>query len=315
MTVAQREAGDTRAEAARGSLLVAAGILAGLAVLAAAACLLTIPFLGHAPGNRWAGAILHILAPGVLIPLALVLIAKVGGAAWIDDRGEWVAFSGAGTAVRLATSIPLVLVALAAVLAGLAPLAEFMPGTWYRSGDWVVGAFAALIGFAILISSVAGSAIMAGWKGVPAALLLTGSFASLTISWFARDDVWEIYAYGLLAAAVAWFYAIGAESGHLPAVHRLVLAHWLTGALGAGGMAAGLIFGMAFPAVLGLCVFAAWLALKLPASTRPAAPARRPGRAAAGGRLERSDAADRRAGRKRDRKRRSRQAGVRRRRG
>jgi hypothetical protein len=77
-------------------------------------------------------------------------------------------------------------------------------------------------------------------------------------------------AYALLAAAVAWFYAIGAETGWLPGVHRIILGHWFTGVMGGATLAGGLCFGLEFLSALGGCVLAAWFPLQLP-PTRGAA--------------------------------------------
>jgi hypothetical protein len=253
-----------RAESARRGVQAAAGILAGVAVLAGAACLLSIPALGYAPENPWAGAILYILAPGLLVPFALCLVSIAAGGSWMDADGEWVRPTGRNLILRLAVSGPLLLLALAATLAGLAPFADFMPGGWQKAGNWVLGAFAALLILAILIAAVAGAAIVGGWKGVPAGVLFTAGFCSISAYALTDDGSWEIAAYGLLAAAVAWFYAVGAETGWLPDVHRIVLGHWLTGIASAAALAIGLWFGLGFPAVLGACVLAAWLPLQLP---------------------------------------------------
>ncbi|MEV7132692.1 hypothetical protein AB0N24_07360 [Arthrobacter sp. NPDC093128] len=216
------------------------------------------------PGEPWAGAILYILAPGLLVPFALWLVSRAAGGSWIDADGEWVRPTGRYLILRLAVSGTLLLLALAATLAGLAPFADFMPGGWHVAGNWVLGAFAALLILAILIAAVAGAAIVGGWKGVPAGVLFTAGFCSISTYTLTDGGSWEIAAYGLLAASVAWFYAVGAETGWLPDFHRIVLGHWLTGIASAAALAIGVWFGLGFPAVLGACVLAAWLPLQLP---------------------------------------------------
>ncbi|MCU1517447.1 MAG: hypothetical protein JWQ75_2168 [Pseudarthrobacter sp.] len=269
--------GIGRAESTRLGVRAAAVVIAGAAVLAGAACLLTIPALGHAPANPWAGAILYILAPGLLIPFALWLVSRAAGGSWINSDGGWVRASAPNLGIRLALSVPLLLLAFAATLAGLAPFADFMPGGWREAGNWVLGAFVALLVLAVLISAVSGAAIVGGWKGVPAGILLTAGFCSISAYALTDDGPWEVAAYALLAAAVAWFYAVGAETGWLPDFHRVALSHWLAGAVSGAVLAAGLWTRTGFLMVVGGCVLAAWLPLQLPrthgAAALPAEPA------------------------------------------
>jgi hypothetical protein len=85
--------------------------------------------------------------------------------------------------------------------------------------------------------------------------------------------------YTLLAASVAWFYAVGIETGWLPDFHRAVLGHWLTGGLAAAAVASVLWTGDGFFAMVGLRVLAAWIPLQLPRTSgvyRPAPEKRRP---------------------------------------
>ncbi|MET1087825.1 MAG: hypothetical protein ABWY04_12020 [Arthrobacter sp.] len=253
-----------RAEATRLGIRAAAIVIAGVAVLAGAACLLTIPALGQAPANPWAGAILYILAPGLLIPFALWLVGLAAGGSWINGDGGWVRPGGPDLVIRLAMSVPLLLLAFAATLAGLAPFADFMPGGWREAGNWVLGAFVALMVLAVLIAAVSGAAIVGGWKGVPAGVFLTAGFCSIAAFALTDDGPWEVAAYVLLAAAVAWFYAVGAETGWLPAFHSAVLGHWLAGAASGAAVAAGLWSGTGFLMAVGGCVLAAWLPLQLP---------------------------------------------------
>jgi MFS family permease len=261
-----------------GGVFTAAWVIAGVAVLATIACLLTIPMLGPAPGNPWAASILYLLAPGLLIPFSLFMISRAG-TYWLDEKGEWFRPAGTELAARIGISLAFVMVGLAACIAGLAPFEDFMPGSWDNAGGLVVGAFAALFFLAILISAVAGAAIVAGWKGTPAALLLAAGFGSICTYALTDENAWEIAAYTLLAASVAWFYAVGIETGWLPDFHRAVLGHWLTGGLAAAAVASVLWTGVGFFAMVGLCVLAAWIPLQLPRTSgvyRPAAEKRRP---------------------------------------
>ncbi|MDQ0664453.1 hypothetical protein QFZ35_002951 [Arthrobacter ulcerisalmonis] len=171
------------------------------------------------------------------------------------------------------------MVGLAACIAGLAPFEDFMPGSWDKTGDLFVGAFAALFFLAILISAVAGAAIVAGWKGIPGALLLAAGFGSICTYALTDENAWEIAAYTLLAASLAWFYAVGIETGWLPDFHRAVLGHWLTGVLAAAAVASVVWAGVGFFAMAGLCVLAAWIPLQLPKTSgvsRSAPEKRRP---------------------------------------
>ena len=149
-------------------------------------------------------------------------------------------------------------------MAGLAPFEDFMPGSWDSAGDLFVGAFGALFFLAILISAVAGAAIMAGWKAVPAALLVACGFGAICAYALTGENAWEIAAYTLLAASVAWFYAIGVETGWVPDFHHGVLGHWLTGVLGAAAVSTAVWWGVGFLPLAGLCVLAAWIPLQLP---------------------------------------------------
>jgi hypothetical protein len=290
-------------------LFTASWIIAGLAVLATVGCLLTIPALGWAPGNPWAGSILYILAPGLLIPFFLFMFSRAA-THWLDPNGEWFRPTGTQLALRVVMSLAFVLVGLAALMAGLAPFEDFMPGSWDRAGDLFVGAFAGLIFLAILISGVAGAAIVGGWKGVPAGLLLAAGFGALCFSALAREPGWDVAAYTLLAASVAWFYAIGVETGWLTDFHHGVMGHWLTGVLGAAAVATMFWWGPHAFALAGLCVLAGWIPLQLPRTTGQATPvARRPRPDKPSGRaLERKQYA---AG-ARERKRRARQDRTRR---
>ncbi len=227
------------------------------------ACLLTIPTLGPAPGNPGAASILYILTPGLLIPFSLVMLSRTG-TYWLDENGEFFRPTGTKSASRMGISVAYVLVGLAASMAGLAPFEDFMPGSWDGGGDWFVVAFAALLFLAILISAVAGAAIIAGWKGVPAALLIASGFGAICVYALTDENSWEIGGYTLLAASVAWFFAIGAETGWIPDYYQGVLGHWLTGLLGAAAVATVIWWGGGFLALAGMCVLAAWIPLQLP---------------------------------------------------
>jgi len=124
-----------------GGVFTASWIIAGVAVLATVACLLTIPTLGPAPGNPWAASILYILAPGLLIPFSLFMLSRAG-TYWLDENGEIFRPTGTKLASRMGISVAYVLVGLAASMAGLAPFEDFLPGSWDRGGDWFVVAFA-----------------------------------------------------------------------------------------------------------------------------------------------------------------------------
>ena len=252
-------------------VFTAAWIIAGLAVLATLACLLTIPALGFAPGNPWAASILYILAPGLLIPFSLLVFSRAG-TYWLDGKGEWLRPAGTALASRISISLAFGLVGLAACMAGLAPFEDFMPGSWDRAGDLFVAAFAALFFLAILISGVAGAAIIGGWKAVPAGLLLAAGFGAIFVSALTRETDWEVAGYTLMAASVAWFYAIGAETGWIPDFHRGVLGHWLTGALAAAAVATAIWWGVSFLPLAGLCVLGAWLPFQLPRTSGSAQP-------------------------------------------
>lgn len=254
-----------------GGVVTAAWVIAGAAVLATIGVLLTIPTLGFAPGNPWAGSVLYIAAPGLLVPFSLYLFARAGRH-WLDDKGNWFRPAGKEFASRLGISLAFGLMGLAACMAGLAPFEDFMPGSWDSAGDLFVGAFAALFFLAILISAVAGAAIMAGWKAVPAALLVSCGFGAICVYALTDDNGWEIAAYTLLAASVAWFYAIGIESGWLPDFHRGVLGHWLTGVLAAAAVATAIWWGVGLLPLTGLCVLAAWIPLQLPITSGAALP-------------------------------------------
>lgn len=259
-------------------VLTATWVIAGVAVLAAIACLLTIPVLGPPPGNPWAASILYFLAPGLLIPFSLWMASRAG-AYWLDENGEWFWPAGNQLAIRIGISLAFVMVGLAACMAGLAPFEDFMPGSWDKAGDLFVGAFAALLFLAILVSAVSGAAIVAGWKGVPAALLLSAGFGSLCIYALTDENGWEMVAYTSLAASVAWFFVVGVETGWLAGFHCGMLGHWLTGVLAAAAVAAAVWTGVGFLAVAGLCVLAAWIPLQLPRTggvSRPAPEKRQP---------------------------------------
>ncbi|MDR6415732.1 hypothetical protein [Pseudarthrobacter sulfonivorans] len=292
-----------------GGVFTAAWIIAGVAVLATIACLLTIPTRGFAPGNPWAASILYIVAPGLLIPFSLYMFARAGRY-WLDGKGDWFRPAGTEFAYRMSISLAFGLVGLAACMAGLAPFEDFLPGSWDRAGDWFVGAFAALFFLAILISAVAGAAIIAGWKGVPAALLAACGFGAICAYALTGENAWEIAAYTLLAASVAWFYAIGVETGWITDFHHGVLGHWLTGVLGAAAVATAIWWGVGFLPLVGLCVLAAWIPLQLPKTSGAAKPVpetRRQGRPTAGERARKQGAS-----RARERKRRARQDNKRR---
>jgi hypothetical protein len=249
-----------------GGVFTAAWIIAGVAVLATIACLLTIPTLGFGPANPWAGSVLYIAAPGFLIPFSLFMFSRAGRY-WLDEKGDWCRPTGTAFAHRMSISLAFGLVGLAACMAGLAPFEDFMPGSWDSAGIWFIGAFAALCFLAILISAVAGAAIMAGWKGVPAALLVACGFGAICAYALTDENAWEIAAYTFLAASVAWFYAIGVETGWIPDYHHGVLGHWLTGLLGAAAVATAIWWGVGFLPLAGLCVLAAWIPLQLPTTS------------------------------------------------
>lgn len=255
-----------RGTAMLGGVFTAAWVIAGAGLLATIGILLTIPTLGFAPGNPWAASVLYIAAPGLLIPFSLYLFARAGRY-WLNGNGNWFRPAGKEFAYRLSLSLAFGLAGLAACMAGLAPFEDFMPGSWDSAGDLFVGAFAALFFLAILISAVAGAAFMAGWKAVPAALLVSSGFGAICVYALTDGNAWEIAAYTLLAASVAWFYAIGVETGWVPDYHHGVLGHWLTGVLAAAAVATAIWWGVGFLPLAGLCVLAAWIPLQLPVTS------------------------------------------------
>ncbi|MBE0010247.1 MULTISPECIES: hypothetical protein [unclassified Arthrobacter] len=101
---------------------VALGILL-IGLLGCAAMLGTIPFLGYAPENSYADASTYFLSPGLVLPLALALLAGSLPAIWFSAAGEWQAPQTASDgAVKIAGTAAVGALALAMIAGSAAPL-------------------------------------------------------------------------------------------------------------------------------------------------------------------------------------------------
>lgn len=197
---------------------VALGILA-IGVLGCVALLGTVPFLGYAPENPYADASTYFLIPGLLLPLAIVLLTGSLPAMWFSKAGEWQAPQTASDgAVKIAGTAAMGALALAVTMGSATPLLAIPAVAEAVSesvGYFVIG----LVLFSLVLSAIVGAIVLGGWRAGIIGLVFGAGFVALVFGDVNGDRTLITAGIVALALSGAGFFLMGVISERLPLGH------------------------------------------------------------------------------------------------
>ena len=194
---------------------IALGILA-LGTLGCAAMLGTVPFLGYAPENPYADASTYFLIPGLILPLALIMLTATLPATWFSPEGEWQApDSPRDAAVKLAATTAVGALVLAMVMGSATPLL-FIPALRDAVSESVGYVAIGLVLFSLVLSAIVGAIVLGGWRAGIIGLVFGAGFIALVFGNLNGDAVLTRTGITALGISGVGFFLIGVISRRLP---------------------------------------------------------------------------------------------------
>jgi hypothetical protein len=136
------------------------------------------------------------------------------------QRGEQVAAAPKHPLMKIATRLPMVLLGVIIVLIIPAPFTSGSPELNALYENFLGPAIIAATLACVLVASIAGAAVMMGWRAGIIGVVFAGSITAASLGAVTADPVWTIIGTVGFAVSCAGYYFIGDLSGYLPGATR-----------------------------------------------------------------------------------------------